>query len=50
MAVELLTDEQAAPYVVPQGAGAGELERFFFLGDADWKKVQVKRSSSSRRR
>lgn len=49
MAVEFLADEQAVRYgsfhEVPSRA---ELERYFFLGDADREAVQAKRRSRNR--
>ncbi|MCK1818843.1 DUF4158 domain-containing protein [Streptomyces sp. XM83C] len=49
MAVEFLTDEQAARYgsfhEVPSRA---ELERYFFLDDADREAVQAKRRAHNR--
>ncbi|MCX4750311.1 Tn3 family transposase [Kitasatospora sp. NBC_01287] len=49
MAVEFLTDEQAARYGSFYGAPTrAELERFFFLDDADREKVQAKRRAHNR--
>ncbi|XXZ47486.1 DUF4158 domain-containing protein (plasmid) [Streptomyces cavourensis] len=49
MPVEFLTDEQAAGYAAFRGAPArAELERFFFLDDADRELVESKRRSHSR--
>ncbi|MEV6332663.1 Tn3 family transposase [Streptomyces sp. NPDC051909] len=49
MPVEFLTDEQAAGYAAFRGAPArAELERFFFLDDADRKLVESKRRSHNR--
>jgi TnpA family transposase len=49
VAVEFLTDEQAARYGSFYGAPArAELERFFFLDDADREKVQAKRRAHNR--
>ncbi|MGW4803022.1 DUF4158 domain-containing protein [Kitasatospora sp. NPDC004272] len=42
MPVEFLTDEQAAGYAAFRGAPArAELERFFFLDDADRELVEA---------
>jgi TnpA family transposase len=49
VAVEFLTDEQAARYGAFYGAPTQtELERFFFLDDADREKVQAKRRAHNR--
>ncbi|WTA40218.1 DUF4158 domain-containing protein [Streptomyces sp. NBC_00846] len=49
MAVEFLTDVQAARYGAFYGTPArAELERFFFLDDADREKVQAKRRAHNR--
>ena len=49
MAVEFLTDEQASRYGAFYGAPAqAELERFFFLDDADRARVQAKRRAHNR--
>ncbi|MFJ9775391.1 Tn3 family transposase [Kitasatospora sp. NPDC101157] len=49
MPVEFLTDEQAAGYAAFRGAPArAELERFFFLDDADRELVESKRRSHNR--
>jgi TnpA family transposase len=49
LAVEFLTDEQAARYGSFYGAPSrAELERFFFLDDADREKVQAKRRAHNR--
>ncbi|MEV7213389.1 DUF4158 domain-containing protein [Kitasatospora cineracea] len=49
VAVEFLTDEQASRYGAFYGAPArAELERFFFLDDADREKVQAKRRAHNR--
>ncbi|MEU5547952.1 DUF4158 domain-containing protein, partial [Streptomyces sioyaensis] len=44
MAVEFLTDEQAARYgSFHEAPSRAELERYFFLDDADREAVQAKR-------
>ncbi|MEU6651974.1 Tn3 family transposase [Streptomyces sp. NPDC046900] len=49
MPVEFLTDEQAAAYAAYRGAPSRtELERFFFLDDADRELIQGKRRSHNR--
>ncbi|MEU2358702.1 Tn3 family transposase [Streptomyces misionensis] len=49
MPVEILTDEQAARYAAYDGALArAELERFFFLDDADRALIESKRRSHNR--
>jgi TnpA family transposase len=49
VAVEFLTDEQAARYGAFYGVPArAELERFFFLDDADREKAQAKRRAHNR--
>lgn len=49
MAVEFLTDEQAARYgSFYEAPLQAELERFFFLDDADREKVQAKRRAHNR--
>ncbi|MFF4962706.1 DUF4158 domain-containing protein [Streptomyces sp. NPDC001222] len=49
MPVEFLTDEQAAKYAAYDGAPArAELERFFFLDDADRKLIEGKRRAHNR--
>ncbi|MEH0573085.1 MULTISPECIES: DUF4158 domain-containing protein [Streptomyces] len=45
MAVEFLSDQQAAQYAAFSGAPSrAELERYFFLDDSDLEKVQAKRA------
>ncbi|NUP42672.1 MAG: Tn3 family transposase [Streptomyces sp.] len=49
MAVEFLTDEQAARYgSFHEAPSRAELERYFFLDDADREAVQAKRRSHNR--
>lgn len=49
MAVEFLSNEQAAEYgAFPSVLSRGELERYFFLDDADRELVQVKRRPHNR--
>lgn len=49
MAVEFLSDQQAAQYAAFSGAPSrAELERYFFLDDSDLEKVQAKRRSRNR--
>ncbi|MFE1029715.1 Tn3 family transposase [Streptomyces sp. NPDC058818] len=49
MPVEFLTDEQAAAYAAFRGAPSRtELERFFFLDDADRELIEAKRRSHNR--
>ncbi|OWA24312.1 Tn3 family transposase [Streptomyces sp. CS057] len=49
MPVEFLTDEQAAAYAAFRGAPSRtELERFFFLDDADRELIEGKRRSHNR--
>ena len=49
MPVEFLTDAQAAAYAAYDGAPSRtELERFFFLDDADREMVEGKRRSHNR--
>ncbi|WP_416969346.1 Tn3 family transposase [Streptomyces sp. 4F14] len=49
MPVEFLTDEQAAKYAVYDGAPSRtELERFFFLDDADRALIEPKRRAHNR--
>lgn len=49
MPVELLTDEQAAAYAAFRGAPSRtELERFFFLDDADRELIEGKRRTHNR--
>ncbi|GGV00544.1 hypothetical protein GCM10010211_79780 [Streptomyces albospinus] len=49
MPVEFLTDEQAAGYAAFRGAPSrSELERFFFLDDADRELVESKRRAHNR--
>nr|WP_242441095.1 DUF4158 domain-containing protein [Streptomyces sp. CB02923] len=49
MAVEFLTDEQAARYgSFHEAPSRGELERYFFLDDADREAVQAKRRAHNR--
>lgn len=49
MAVEFLSDQQAAQYAAFSGAPSrAELERYFFLDDSDLEKVQAKRRSHNR--
>ncbi|WTB57929.1 DUF4158 domain-containing protein [Streptomyces sp. NBC_00825] len=49
MPVEFLTDEQAAAYAAYDGAPSRmELERFFFLDDADRELIEGKRRSHNR--
>jgi hypothetical protein len=49
VAVEFLSDEQAAGYGAFRGAPSrAELERYFFLDDADRELVQVKRRTHNR--
>lgn len=50
MPVEFLTDAQAAAYAAYYGAPSRtELERFFFLDDADRELIEGKRRSHNRR-
>ena len=47
--VEFLTDEQAAAYAAYRGAPSrAELERFFFLDDADRELIEAKRRAHNR--
>jgi TnpA family transposase len=47
--VEFLTDEQAAGYAAYRGAPSrAELERFFFLDDADRELIEGKRRAHNR--
>ena len=49
MPVEFLSDEQAAVYGQFNGEPSkAELERFFFLDDADRRRVQVRRGDQNR--
>ncbi|MEU6261723.1 DUF4158 domain-containing protein [Saccharopolyspora shandongensis] len=49
MAVEFLSDEQAAAHgAFPESLPRGELERYFFLDDADRELVQGKRRPHNR--
>ncbi|MFB7739490.1 Tn3 family transposase [Streptomyces sp. NPDC056112] len=49
MAVEFLSDQQAAQYAAFNGAPSrAELERYFFLDDSDLEKVQAKRRAHNR--
>lgn len=49
MAVEFLSDQQAAQYAAFNGAPSrAELERYFFLDDSDREKVQAKRRAHNR--
>ncbi|MDI3101932.1 DUF4158 domain-containing protein [Streptomyces sp. AN-3] len=49
MPVEFLTDEQAAKYAAYDGVPSrAELERFFFLDDADRELIEGKRRSHNR--
>lgn len=49
MAVEFLSDQQAAQYAAFNGAPSrAELERYFFLDDSDLGKVQAKRRAHNR--
>lgn len=49
MPVEFLTDEQAAAYAAFRGVSTRmELERFFFLDDADRGMIEGKRRSHIR--
>lgn len=49
MPVEFLTDEQAAAYAAYRGAPSRtELERFFFLDDADRELIESKRRAHNR--
>lgn len=49
MPVEFLTDEQAAAYAAYSGAPSrAELERFFFLDDADRELIEGKRRAHNR--
>ncbi|MFF4648283.1 Tn3 family transposase [Streptomyces sp. NPDC001389] len=49
MPIEFLTDEQAAAYAAYRGAPSRtELERFFFLDDADRKLIESKRRAHNR--
>ena len=49
MAVEFLSDQQAAQYAAFNGAPSrAELERYFFLDDSDLEKVQAKRRAYNR--
>ncbi|GHE69898.1 hypothetical protein GCM10017771_93730 [Streptomyces capitiformicae] len=49
MAVEFLSDQQAAQYAAFNGAPShGEPERYFFLDDSDLEKAQAKRHSHNR--
>ena len=49
MSVEFLTDEQAAAYAAYRGAPSRtELERFFFLDDADRELIEPKRRAHNR--
>ncbi|MFF8653793.1 Tn3 family transposase [Streptomyces huasconensis] len=49
MPVDFLTDEQAAAYAVYRGAPSRtELERFFFLDDADRELIESKRRAHNR--
>jgi TnpA family transposase len=49
VAVEFLTDEQAARYAAFDGAPSrAELERFFFLDDADRELVEGRRRAHNR--
>ncbi len=49
MPVEFLTDEQAAKYAAYDGAPSRtELERFFFLDDADRALIEPKRRAHNR--
>ena len=49
MPVEFLSDEQAAAYGQFNGdPSRAELERFFFLDDADRRRVQLRRGDQNR--
>ncbi|MFF2652632.1 DUF4158 domain-containing protein [Streptomyces sp. NPDC058045] len=49
MAVEFLSDQQAAQYAAFNGAPSrAELERYSFLDDSDLEKVQAKRRAHNR--
>ncbi|MEV5535857.1 DUF4158 domain-containing protein [Saccharopolyspora shandongensis] len=51
VAVEFLSDEQAAGYgAFPEFVPRGELERYFFLDDADRELVRDKRRAHNRER
>ncbi|KND38775.1 DUF4158 domain-containing protein [Streptomyces stelliscabiei] len=50
MPAEFLTDEQAAAHAAYRGAPSpAELERFFFLDDADRELIESKRRAHHRR-